>query len=161
MHPEIKRVLGSTVARTFVMIGVAEELLAAWPSAPRGLFPLLCPPVSLRDMDLAVYRSHAEELIARARRKEDLRPATDAEVLSALSATSLTAPLNANGSALMDRLFRRIFGRAVAGEPAREMHPGAADDLLHEVRRHNADPERRLEEAAWGEKLESKVWRAP
>lgn len=130
------------------MRAAEEELRRAFPergSEPDGLFGALCPRPEFRLWSRApgVYRAHARELCVRAERRLDMAPGTDAECLLALSDMSLKAPLNATGTALYESLFKRVTGRAVEGEPAREPWPGAADELLHDMRRKLRDPSRR------------------
>ncbi len=91
-----------------------------------------------------LYRSHCRELLGRVVSGADLCPGTRAEAMLAMHATSLLAPLNAQGSALYESLFTGIFG-----EPARarasggrlwwdEPWPGASDELLSTISRRLA-----------------------
>lgn len=82
-----------------------------------------------------VFRHHCRELLERAAAGEPLQPGTEAEVLLALSALSLKAPPSSQYAALFERLFVAVMGRRVEGEPTREPWPGAADELLRDMRR--------------------------
>jgi hypothetical protein len=94
--------------------------------------------VSLLGLDDRVYRHHCRELIGRAKRGADTRPATDAEVMAALSAMSLRAPLGSTAASLYEELFRRVMGRRVAGPSPREPWTGAKRELLDQMRRRLA-----------------------
>lgn len=137
MIAALPKIAGRTVARTFEAMGVAEEEIVR-ARAPRDTFKLLVPPDGMLGFAPEVYRAHARELCERAARGEDLRPATDTEVMVALSVLSLEAPLVGTAAALYERLFRAILprqARRLPGEPARELHQGAADELLATMRR--------------------------
>ena len=129
----------SAVSFAFDRMGVAEEELKrafrTKKSEPAGAFSALFPHEAFAGKAERVYRSHARELCARMKLKQDRRPGTAAEVLLALSALSLVAPPSQQYAALYERLFAEVMGDAVNGEPTREPWPKASDELLHQMRR--------------------------
>ena len=82
-----------------------------------------------------LYASHAAELVERVADESPLELATNAEVLLALSAQSLKAPLNRDGQLAMESLFARIFPDRVETPPPPESYAGHLDELLNELRR--------------------------
>lgn len=139
--------VGSVVRFTFDCMGVAEEELKK--AEASAAFPLLCPTPLLVGKSLNLYRSHARELIARFKAKEDTRPGTDAECLTALLHGALKAPLDSTAAALAERLFRGVFDadevrRLGLGEAPREPWPGASDELLTTLRRKLRVEERKV-----------------
>lgn len=106
------------VIRALRMIEIAsEELTREFPKGgePLGLFMALRPPPLLKEATEALYRAHARELCARAKAhkygagKGYLMPATEAEALAGLLATSLRAPLTSTGQEIAEWLFVRLF----------------------------------------------------
>jgi len=89
---------------------VAEEVLeeAGNPSGVR-LSDLVAPRAMVH-LDVAVYRAHARELVARAGTPTPLSVPTLAELLVAMHAVSLKAPLTRPGALLYHHLFREVFG---------------------------------------------------
>lgn len=139
--------IGRAFARAMQLAEVAEAELAC-EGDPPGAFRLLMPPVSMFDKAPDVYRAHVRELLRRIDRGDDTRPATDAEVLCALAATSLDAPLSTGPAALYERLFARVMpGRVPEGDPPRERYAGEVDELLGSMRRRLGDPDRVLRAA--------------
>ncbi len=132
------------VDRTFDFMGVAEDEIAAAMKGTKslerkrrinGVFLALMPG-PLIDLTEEVYRHHCRELIARAANEQDLYPGTTAEVLQMLEQTSLRSPLNRQGIALYERLFREVFGSLPEGrEPTPEPWEGATDEMLRDARR--------------------------
>ena len=57
----------------------------------------------------SLYRVHCVELCQRRIDGEDLRPATDAEVIGAISNLSLKVPIKKDCAYIMQRLFRKHF----------------------------------------------------
>ena len=123
------------------LMAIAEEEMAAVDADSR-LFGVLLPPPALRSLAPELYRAHCRELLAR---EDGHDLGTAAEVLAALSATSLASPLNPLGCALYDRLFAECMPD-VNLEPTghAEPYPGALDERLAECRRKLSDPNRRL-----------------
>lgn len=125
----------AAVGRAFDLMGIAEEEISAAkaraPARTRGVvdacFAALRPRVEMTD---SVYRAHCRELLRRAARGEDLRDATSAEMLTAVSGASLKAMLDSTGCALMARLFARVFPERadLAEGVGREPFPGAVDE---------------------------------
>lgn len=98
-------------------------------------FPVLRPRRMFFGKDKKVYCHHCKELIRRVLRGESLEPATGAEVMLALSAMSLEAPLRQDPAALYSQLFQRMFGDLDLKYDVQETYPGACDELLSEMRR--------------------------
>lgn len=131
--------LPRTVSNVFNRMEIAEEELAR---AGVDCFWELC---STDGFDIAavwLYRAHARELCERARDSLSLVPATYAEMCLALRDTSLKAPLNEQGRTAYQRAFSRALVLGDQEVPVwlqsaegREPWPGAADEILDEVRR--------------------------
>jgi hypothetical protein len=93
-----------------------------------------------------VYRAHVEELLQRVIAGESLVEGTRAEVMFALSGTTLIAALGQQAAALYKQLFSEIWGAdsSFTQPVSREPWPGALNELLHELRRRVRLPERKL-----------------
>lgn len=133
--------LTSVVARLEV---VFEELQRCNEHPFRGnamheAFPILHCPEGLQQMALPVYRAYVREQLDRACSRKPTDLLTDAEVLAALSAASLRAPLDRNHAALMGELFTKIMESPVEGL-ATETYPGAAGELLAAFKRKKRTP---------------------
>lgn len=134
---------GGAIRHAFDCIDVAEELLAGR-DVP-GLFLALCPTDPIAGKARWLYRAHAEELIGRAARGEDLRPGTDAECLAALMDVAARAPLRQDAAAAVDVLWDRIDPPGhPPGTGTPETHPGAAEEVIAETRRRIRVETRRL-----------------
>lgn len=143
MHTDVLRqALAGTpaapVLAVFDCIDIAGELLEeAFPQRseePKGLFMLLQPPASMQGKAVALYRAHAAELVRRAKGGGDLRLATRAEVLVALLATSLKAPLRSEAQACAETLFAEVFPGVVPPQ-AREAWTGQVEADIAEAQR--------------------------
>ena len=138
------------VLAVFDCIDIAGELLEeAFPGRvgePKGLFLHLQPPASMQGKAVALYRAHAAELVRRAKGGGDLRPATRAEVLVALLATSLRAPLRSEAQACVETLFAEVFPGVIPPQ-AREAWAGQVEADIAEVQRRLCVPGRVLEAA--------------
>lgn len=134
---------GGAIRHAFDCMDVAEELLAGR-DLP-GLFLHLCPTDPIVGKATWLYRAHAEELITRAGRGEDLRPGTDAECLAALMDVATKAPLRQDAAAAVDLLWDRLDppGHPPGGTPS-ESYPGAAEEVIAETRRKVRVEKRRL-----------------
>ncbi len=136
---------GRRVARAFDLMRVAEEEIAAAKLAcPRkrktlhGLFKAMYPGELLRYPE-RLYRSHCRELIRRAKRGEDLRPGTDAELLVMFCETSLRAPLSSEFTHAYETVFRRVFPEAPDhGFVGREGWEGRTREIIDDARRRLA-----------------------
>lgn len=128
---------GSFVGGVFQRIEEAERLIRAkFPvDEPAGIFRLLMPPAEFQGCAFELYASHAAQLVDRLADGTSVELATDAEVLLALSAASLKAPLNRDGQLVMETLFARIFPGRVESRPPPESYTGHFDELLGELRR--------------------------
>jgi hypothetical protein len=76
-----------------------------------------------------LYRAHCRELLDRVAAGADTRPATAAEMLTAVKEVSLATPLTGAATGLYFRLFARLF-------------PDASTDILGATGRELADYER-------------------
>ena len=127
----------------FDCMGVAEELLRDVPKRRRDFSPFIAlrPTAPLQGKALELYRAHARELVGRVRagaKQAAMEPATDAELLAAMHATSLVAPLTQGGFAVAAELFRRCFPEdavEVFGDDHREPWPGYVAEELGKMRR--------------------------
>lgn len=144
--------IGSIISAVLEQSGVADELVRTFiKKHPRKTdilnraFSILFPPEALRDKDPALYRHHVEELLNRAMSGESMHHATKAEILSAISQTSLRTPIQQDYAALMERLFADIFGNTPDGAPfSQESWEGATDEILNALRKQLANHERRV-----------------
>ena len=108
-------IAGPNIGAFFDMMGAAEEEIAtAKEQLPpddadtiHDAFRLLMPTPPLSTDRL--YRAHCQQTIARLVAAEDTRPGTDAEILGAMMATSLRAPLTSQGQRFYQRTFARCF----------------------------------------------------
>lgn len=138
--------VGVSIGQVFSCMGIAEEEISAYQRRHRSraqkanrAFRWLLPSDLLRGKSEKVYRAHVRELIDRVARGQNPIPLTKAEVLSLLSAQSLIAPLAAQYSACMGKLFRDLGLGDVEATP--EPWKGASEELLDELRRkHSKDP---------------------
>lgn len=125
-------------------IRVAFRAMAIADESIRGrkgldwLFPLLRPTAPLLDRIETLYRPHCVELVARAVRGVDLRPATDAELLGLLADSSLRIPPDAAAQVLYSRLFVQHVAEMDTSELAREPFSGAVAERETEMRRRAA-----------------------
>ena len=71
-----------------------------------GAFPLLQHTGPLEKAP-SLYRAHVRELLERVAARQDTRPATDAELLAALTASSVKVPLSPSAACLAARLLAR------------------------------------------------------
>ena len=154
-HSAIRELVGhavsDTITGTFDRMEVAEEEIAlaksrANTAAERlrinGAFMALMPPPQFAGRAPEVYRAHCEELLARVARGGDIDLGTRAECLCALLDSSLKFPLNSTAGAAAEKLFVAVFGRSVNDSPPREPYPGAADEMIAELRQKVAVPNR-------------------
>ena len=136
------------IAVTLHLILIAEEeIAAAMLKAPEsaealnGSFLCLQPSHIIRGLSDELYRAYCKELLERVVDGVPLDIATKAEVLVALSATSLRAPLNRNALALYEKLFGEIFGEQYFNDvmdgdyPAQPDYPGAEQEVLVDITR--------------------------
>lgn len=147
------RFIPRPIVRALRMIEIAsEELTREFPKGgePLGLLMALRPPPLLKEATEALYRAHARELCARAKAhkygagKGYLMPATEAEALAGLLATSLRAPLTSTGQEIAEWLFVRLFStEAIAiGIDRTDLTLHASEELnailakLHDESRH-------------------------
>jgi hypothetical protein len=140
--------VGSVVRGAFERMGVAEEELdRARLSHRSDLFLALCPEQeSMSGAAMWVYRAHARELCERARRGEDLRPATLAEIALGMMRASLKSPLDSMGQAVYEHAMVEVLRLgdgpasafdAVLGDvgPTREPWEGATREHIEDLRR--------------------------
>ena len=107
-----RELLGSTFRRMDI---AEDEIARAKQTHPlhaaklHDAFRALCPTTPLRSISHTIYRNHCRELLERIVTNADLKPGTDAEILSILSEASLVAPPTRTAAVLYWRLFRRIL----------------------------------------------------
>lgn len=112
MHELLNHVPGG-IRAVLKLIGVAEEALEA-AGQPNGVrLSDLVAPRAMVHLHVAVYRSHARELVARAGTTTPLSVPTLAELLVAMHAVTLKAPLTRPAAVLYHHLFREVFGPEV------------------------------------------------
>ena len=90
-----------------------------------------------------VFRSHTREILCRVAQGQNIRPATKAEILLALHATSLRTPLIPDAVALYVRLFEEIMGVQVESDynPV-PSYIGADDEIEQQLRNTLRKPNR-------------------
>lgn len=98
-----------------------------------------------------VYRSHAAELLERVVAGQNTRPPTAAELCAVLSETSQQVPMHDAAAGLYFRTWMMAFPKhPLTAENAdqrvhyEELFGSRIDELLNDMRRKFADPERRL-----------------
>lgn len=132
--------VASEISRTFDLMEIAERELKG--NDRPGLFLALCPTGAIKRMSDEVYRSHARELIKRAKAKQKLAPATDAECLAALSETSLKAPLTQSAAACAEWLFARVLPGHGLGKGPSETWSGQVEEDVAVMRKKLAVADR-------------------
>jgi hypothetical protein len=73
-------------------------------------FKMLQMPAIFRGKSDKLYRAYCRELLARVAKGEDVRPATDAELIVNIAEASLAAPPTRTAGYLYMTLFHKIFG---------------------------------------------------
>lgn len=98
-----------------------------------------------------VYRGHARELLDRVAASADLRPATAAEVLLVLVATSLRTPMHGSGAGLYFRMWQKAFPEhpmtvehAETQVHYERLHGARIDEFEAELRHSLRDPDRQI-----------------
>jgi hypothetical protein len=138
LNAVIARALPINVTRAFERMGVAEEELAkhklqAHPKA----FMHVCPPSTMTDKGLEVYRAHVIELCARIINQQPVEPATDAEILCVILDAATRAPLRSHIVQAAERLFRARIATHVdqLGEPPPERFPQEVTEFIETTRK--------------------------
>ena len=135
-------------AATFQLVVIAEEEIAAaisrtpdYEDALNGSFLRLQPSHIFRGLHEKLYRAYCRELLERVIDGTPLDIATKAEVLVALSRTSLRAPLNRNALVLYEKLFAEVFGDEYLNyvmdgyPPAQSDYPGSEQEIFVDITR--------------------------
>ena len=129
--------LPSSVADTFSLMAIAEEeITGAKKRHPEkadlihNSFLILRPSDPIYGKADCVYRSHVRELLERVAKGKDTKIGTIAEVLCVLLDTATKMPLNQEGQALTEYLFRLVFKRSVDGTRPVEQWPGQIEEAL-------------------------------
>lgn len=142
------------VFRVFALMRIAEEEIATLIGFEaigqkhkieriQRSFGALVPTHTMTQLVDDVYRSHARELIGRAHRDRDPKPATEAEIMIAMMRGSLIAPLDTLHSALYEQCFFRVFGRTVDDHDLfKEPYEGAIAELIATYRKRFRNDER-------------------
>jgi hypothetical protein len=103
-------------------------------------FEVLTPTEPLMDKSPELYEAHCKELIVRRISGENIKSATDAEIIAALSDLSLKAPLKRDCVYVMQKLFSKLFPDQLQGLPEiQESHEGSHFNVEMELRRNLAD----------------------
>ena len=136
------------IADAFRLILIAEEeITAAILKSPmsaealNGAFRCLQPSHIFRGLHEKLYRAYCRELLERVIDGTSLDIATKAEVLVALSRTSLRAPLNRNALVLYEKLFAEVFGDEYLNyvmdgyPPAQSDYPGSEQEVFVDITR--------------------------
>jgi len=130
------------VGDVFADVEAAEEEIAAaqkrHPSHAAAIwdaFPVCQRSRVLREAPELAYRIHLRCLLDRVAAGEDLRPATDGEVLAVLSALSLEHPLRQDAAALYECLMIKHTSYRTGESPLSETYTGAVEELLAQLRR--------------------------
>jgi len=144
---------GSVVSRTFAMMEIAEEEIdkaeRADPEnaeAIHDVFRLCCPTAVLRDAPDNCYRAHVRNICERAAKGEDMRPATDGELMACLCFTSMGAPLDRVHSLLYYRLAKANLDFDMPEWDDglwQESWPGECDEVEKDMRRRLRDDGRK------------------
>ena len=141
----------TVIESTFRQIEIADELIRrASRRHPHRAEPLSRSFLAMRwqlesfSVTDELFTAHVTELLERVVKGEKLASGTCAEALAALSHTSLKGPFTQQPSALFEELFRQIYPRWMQGEPSyfAEPWPGASKEMLRDLRRQLAVPER-------------------
>jgi len=103
-------------------------------------FETLTPTEPLMDKSPELYEAHCKELIVRRISGENIKSATDAEIIAAISDLSLKAPLKRDCVYVMQKLFSKLFPGQLQGLPEiQESHEGSHFNVEMELRRNLAD----------------------
>jgi len=109
-----------------------EHNAAIWNS-----FKLLMPSELLWEAPEPVYRAHCAELLERVVKGQDTTLGTKAEIMMALSESSLAHPLTHTASVLYARLFREILPRTPIAEELAKLsdmaYDGTTESLLADM----------------------------
>lgn len=123
-------------------------------------FKLLQPSTKMMKMHMKLYDSHIRELMQRILNGEDLKPATRAEILIAMSDVASVIPIHNCGAYLFSRLFKQIFGAkhptvtAIDSVKLNEPYAGAADEMESELRHKLRDDNRHQpDKTRWAESV--------
>jgi len=100
-------------------------------------FSLLMPSKLLQEAPEPVYRAHCTELLDRVYKGQDTTLGTKAEIMMALSESSLAHPLTHTASVLYARLFREILPRTPIAEEIAKLsymaYDSATESLLADM----------------------------
>jgi hypothetical protein len=134
--------LPSSVTGIFsLMVTAEEEITEAKKRHPEKSdlihrsFLILQPSDPIYGKADCVYCSHIRELLERVAKGKDTRPGTIAEVLCVLLDTATKTPLNQEGQALTEHLFRLVFKHSVDGSKPIEQWPGQIEEALSAARK--------------------------
>ena len=103
-------------------------------------FEALTPTEPLMDKSPELYEAHRKELIVRRISGENIKSATDAEIIAAISDLSLRAPLIRDCVYVMQKLFKKLFpGKLPDLLEIHESYEGSHLAVEMELRRKLAD----------------------
>jgi hypothetical protein len=103
-------------------------------------FKTLTPTEPLMDKSPELFKAHCRELVFRRISGENIKPATDAEIISAISDLSLRAPLKRDCVYVMQKLFKKLFPDRLKELPEiQESYKGSHFKIEMDLRRNLAD----------------------
>lgn len=138
----------AVISNLFDLIEIADEEItrAGFKRGEPAPLRHTCPRPWFRDAPRDLYRAHAREIALRARKGEDLVPATAAEVLWACSRTSLLAPLRHDACLIMEHCFIEVYGVKVAERTLRFLRENS-QEAVREIRRNYQEAQHELRDA--------------
>jgi len=146
----VQELAGPVIGSILRMLEITEEEIGRakrkYPSKAHkiDLAFILCKPTEvLKGKCDQVYRAHVRELIVRAMRGADARPGTAAEVLCGMLGAATVSPLNAEGAALVERLFQIVMRQELEGAKFRPVWEGQVEEAFAWAQRKMAQPWRR------------------
>lgn len=137
----LKELLPSRIIQVFEMMEIAEELISTYkkqyPDKKEKIhnaFTYMRPSKYLQNVPAKVYRIHAREILDRIVEGKDLKPGSDAELLTAFSEISLKIPMHAEPATAYIRLAKKHFPGVVDLEYEYESYPGSIEETYQELR---------------------------
>lgn len=141
----LSKIKDSRIMQVFEAMEVAEEVISEYKEQYpdkadliHDAFQYMRPSKYLRNVPMKVYRIHAKEIVQRIIDKDELEPATDAELLIAFSEISLKIPLHAEPATAYFRLAKQHFPEIIDMEYEYESYPGSIEETYQELRQKMA-----------------------
>lgn len=133
----IQELAGPVIGSIMRMLVIVEEEIGRakrkYPAKAHqiDLAFILCKPTDvLQGKCDQVYRSHVRELIIRTMRGKDTRPGTAAECLCGMMGAATIHPLNAEGAALVEKLFQIVMRQELEGGKFRPVWEGQVEEAF-------------------------------